>query len=260
MKELPYYKQLDQIILQLQKQTENEDFKKPSLLLHACCGPCSSYVIEYLSKYFDITIYYYNPNIHPSEEYYRRLNELKKFLKVFPDATKNSVKLVEDNYNPEEYFSATKVLEETELQTEPERGERCRRCYEFRMRRAYEYAYKNNFDWFTTTLSISPYKDAEKINTIGKNLQNEKSDEISNQDEKSVSSGFDKLNHHEIDDIKITKFLPSDFKKHGGFLRSTQLSAEYGLWRQDYCGCVYSKQNLEKEREEKAKRKEINHS
>lgn len=231
MNELPYYKQLDRIILELQKQKEQPDFKKPALLLHACCGPCSSYVIEYLSKYFDITIYYYNPNIHPSEEYYRRLNELKKFLKIFPDAIKNSVKLVEDNYNPEEYFAATKVLEEPKLQTEPERGERCRRCYEFRMRRAYEYAYKNNFDWFTTTLSISPYKDAEKINSIGKNLQNEKSDEI-----------------------KITKFLPSDFKKHGGFLRSTQLSAEYGLWRQDYCGCVYSKQNLEKEREEKAKK------
>lgn len=248
MKELPYYKQLDQIILELKKQEEDENSKKPSLLLHACCGPCSSYVIEYLSKYFDITIYYYNPNIHPAEEYYRRLNELKKFLKVFPDATKNSVKLVEDNYNPEEYFAATKVLEETELQTEPERGERCRRCYEFRIRKSYKYAYKNNFDWFTTTLSISPYKDAEKINTIGKNLQREKIDEISNQDEKSISA------------IKITKFLPSDFKKHGGFLRSTQISAEYGLWRQDYCGCVYSKQNLEKERKEKSKRKEINHS
>lgn len=210
-----------------------KDFIKPNLLLHACCGPCSSYVIEYLSKYFDITIYYYNPNIHPSEEYYRRLNELKKFLAKFPDAINNSVKFVEDSYNPEEYFQATRTKEEPELQTEPERGERCRRCYEFRMRRAYKYAVKNSFDWFTTTLSISPYKDAEKINTIGKFLQNEEFEKEKN--------------------LETTKFLPSDFKKHGGFLRSTQLSAEYGLWRQDYCGCIYSKQNLQREREEKAK-------
>lgn len=213
-----------------------ESFAKPKLLLHACCGPCSSYVIEYLSKYFDITIYYYNPNIHPSEEYYRRLNELKKFLAKFPDAINNSVKLVEDSYNPEEYFKATRAKEEPELQAEPERGERCRRCYEFRMRRAYEYAVKNSFDWFTTTLSISPYKDAEKINTIGKSLQ----DEVFEKDTHAKTPG-------------ATKFLPSDFKKHGGFLRSTQLSAEYGLWRQDYCGCIYSKQNLQREREEKAK-------
>ena len=210
-----------------------KDFIKPKLLLHACCGPCSSYVIEYLSKYFDITIYYYNPNIHPSEEYYRRLNELKKFLAKFPDAINNSVKLVEDSYNPEEYFQATRTKEEPELQTEPERGERCRRCYEFRMRRAFKYAVKNSFDWFTTTLSISPYKDAEKINTIGKSLQDEEFEKEKN--------------------LETTKFLPSDFKKHGGFLRSTQLSAEYGLWRQDYCGCIYSKQNLQREREEKSK-------
>lgn len=236
MKELPYHKQLDKIILQIQKQMEEHNFIKQTLLLHACCGPCSSYVIEFLSKYFDITIFYYNPNIHPSEEYYRRLNELKKFITKFPDAITNSVKLVEDTYNPEEYFQATKAKEETELQTEAERGERCRRCYEFRMKRAYEYAVKNSFDWFTTTLSISPYKDAEKINTIGKSLQNEKIQTDKNQQT-----------------LKITKFLPSDFKKHGGFLRSTQLSAEYGLWRQDYCGCVYSRQNLQREREEKAK-------
>lgn len=236
MKELPYHKQLDEIIFQIQQQSKDKNFIKPTLLLHACCGPCSSYVIEYLSKYFDITIYYYNPNIHPSEEYYRRLNELKKFLAIFPTALNNSVKLVEDIYNPEEYFQATKTLEEPELQKEPERGERCRRCYEFRMKRAYEYACKNSFAWFTTTLSISPYKDAQKINIIGKSLQDEKSCEEKN-----------------FDIIKITKFLPSDFKKHGGFLRSIQLSAEYGLWRQDYCGCIYSNQNSQREREEKAK-------
>ncbi len=234
MKELPYYKQLDQIILQIQnKRKENSNFKKPSLLLHACCGPCSSYVLEYLSEYFDVTIYYYNPNIHPSEEYYRRLNELKKFLTQFPEAVKNSVKLVEETYNPQEYFEATKTLEQKELQIEPEKGERCRRCYEFRMKKAYEYANRHSFEWFTTTLSISPHKDSEKINTIGKNLQKENEEKIKN-----------------LEISKITKFLPSDFKKRGGFLRSTQLSKEYGLWRQDYCGCVYSKQNSAKQKTE----------
>ena len=211
-----YQKDLDLILEKIKFQEEEEpEHKKPTLLLHACCGPCSSYVIEYLSKFFDITIYYYNPNIHPRQEYFRRLEELKKFLTQFPDAIQNKVKLVEDEYNPEDYFEQTNVRLETELQTEPEKGERCRRCYKFRMERAYKYACKNNFDWFTTTLSISPHKDSEKINTIGRMLENEN-----------------------------TKFLPADFKKKGGFLRSTQLSEEYGLWRQDYCGCVYSKQNM----------------
>ena len=206
-----YQKELD-LILENMSQGKAE---KPSLLLHACCGPCSSYVIEYLAGFFDITIYYYNPNIHPSEEYFRRLEELKKFLTQFPDAIKNQVKLVVDSYNPEEYILATNVRNEKELQTEAEKGERCRRCYKFRMERAFEYARKNKFDWFTTTLSISPHKDSEKINTIGKELEKPAED-----------CG--------------TRFLPSDFKKKGGFLRSTQLSAEYGLWRQDYCGCIYS--------------------
>lgn len=212
-----YQKKLDAILENLNTEP------KQKLLLHTCCGPCSSYVIEYLSKYFDITIFYYNPNIHPSEEYYRRLEELKKFLTQFPISIQNNTKLIIDEYNPEEYFELTNVRSEIELQTEPEKGERCRRCYKFRMERAYEYALKNGFDWFTTTLSISPHKDSEKINTIGFELEQKTND----------SSLINNL-------TKITKFLPSDFKKKGGFLRSTQLSDEYGLWRQDYCGCVYS--------------------
>jgi len=216
-----YQKELDKIIAEIEeKQKTIVSFKKPTLLLHACCGPCSSYVIEYLAKIFDITIYYYNPNIHPKEEYFRRLEELKKFLERFPDAVKNQVKLVVDEYNPEDYFKATNVRSELELQTEPEKGERCRRCYQFRMKRAWEYACKEGFDWFTTTLSISPHKDSEKINVIGRELE---------------ETRFS------------TKFLPSDFKKKGGFLRSTQLSEEYGLWRQDYCGCVYSMRNGKKD-------------
>lgn len=213
-----YQKLLDQQ-LEVIKKNIAQGKEKPSLLLHACCGPCSSYVIEYLSNFFKITILYYNPNIHPEEEYQRRLNELKNFLPRFPPAVQNNVKLVELEYNPQDFFEATNVLKEKELQTEAEKGERCRRCYKFRMQKAWEYACKNNFDYFTTTLSISPYKDSKKLNDIG----------------------------YTFDKIDKTNYLPADFKKKGGFLRSTQISAEYGLWRQDYCGCIYSKQNSKKD-------------
>lgn len=204
---IDYQKQLTQIILQVQKLPV-----KPKLLLHACCAPCSSYVIEYLSAFFDITIYYFNPNIHPQSEYERRLEELKVFLSKFPLALQNSVKLEVAEYNPEIFFDAVKTREQPELQEEPERGERCRRCYEFRMKKAFEFAVNNKYDYFTTTLSISPYKDAVKINTIG----------------------------YTFDNLSDVKYLPADFKKKNGFLRSLQLSSEYGLYRQDYCGCVYS--------------------
>lgn len=197
---------------------------KPSLLLHACCAPCSSYVLELLTSCFDISIYYYNPNIHPEEEYTRRLTELETFLEttershlfIKDTATRHPV-LIHADYNPDEYFKATNTQNEPELQTESERGERCRRCYYFRMKKAYEYAIANGFDYFTTTLSISPYKDAEKINTIGQQLKNE------------IPSSVE--------------YLFADFKKKNGFLRSLQLSEEYGLYRQDYCGCIYSMQN-----------------
>lgn len=221
MEKINYQKELEKIISQFAKPSENK--LKPTLLLHACCGPCSSYVIEYLSSIFDITIYYYNPNIHPEKEYYRRLEELKKFLTVFPDALKNKVKLVVDDYEPEDFFKATNVRNEIQLQTEPEKGERCRRCYKLRMSRSWLYACKNNFDWFTTTLSISPHKDSQMINEIGQELEKKKNENLA-------------------EDTK-TRFLVSDFKKKSGYLRSTQLSSEYGLWRQDYCGCVFSMRN-----------------
>lgn len=219
-----YQKELDEIIESLAASAA-----RPSLLLHACCGPCSSYVLEYLSKYFSITILYYNPNIYPEEEYLRRLNELKNFLPRFPAAFKNNVKFVEQNYDPEEFYSALEIKNHPEFTDEPEKGERCRRCYEFRLKKAYEYAVKNNFDYFCTTLSISPFKDSEKINTIGREL---------------------------CDSIKKTKWLPSDFKKKGGFKRSLELSEEYELYRQQYCGCVYSKNNTEKFRAENNPQKE----
>lgn len=219
-----YQKELDEIIESLAASAA-----RPSLLLHACCGPCSSYVLEYLSKYFSITILYYNPNIYPEKEYLRRLNELKNFLPRFPAAFKNNVKFVEQNYDPEEFYSALEIKNHPEFADEPEKGERCRRCYEFRLKKAYEYAVKNNFDYFCTTLSISPFKDSEKINTIGREL---------------------------CDSIKKTKWLPSDFKKKGGFKRSLELSEEYELYRQQYCGCVYSKNNTEKFRAENNPQKE----
>ena len=184
--------------------------KTPKLLLHACCAPCSSYVLEYLSNYFEITIYYYNPNIHPENEYIRRINELKKFLTEFKP--KNKVNLVEETYNTLEYFNEIKGLEDL-----GERSERCYKCYKLRIDKAAKYAKENNFDYFTTTLSISPHKKSDWINEIGGILQ-------------------DKYN---------IKYLYADFKKKNGYKRSLELSKEYGLYRQDYCGCIYSKQERE---------------
>ena len=217
-----YQKELDKILADIQ-QTGG---RKPTLLLHACCAPCSSYVLEYLSEYFDITIYYYNPNIYPKTEYERRLEELVNFLPRFGPAKTHGIQLVTAEYNPEEFFTGTGVLQDTSLQTEPEKGERCRRCYLLRMKKAYEYAAVHAYNWFTTTLSISPFKDAEKIHTIGMEL------EASFQETVAAEK-------------RGPRFLTSDFKKRGGFKRSLELSAEYGLYRQTYCGCLYSKRSRE---------------
>lgn len=202
-----YQKQLDELITSLSD-------KKPSLLLHACCAPCSSYVLEYLSEHFQITILYYNPNICPQTEYERRLQELIDFLPKFEPAIKNKIQLIQTEYNPEEFFNAIDIKTNPELASEPERGERCRRCYKFRMQKAYDYAKQNNFDYFCTTLSISPFKDSEKINILGNELQN------------LSESG--------------PKWLTSDFKKKNGFKRSLEISSEFDLYRQDYCGCSFS--------------------
>lgn len=209
-------------MLSIIEEIKNSNIEhKPKLLLHACCAPCSSHCLELLAQTFDITIYYYNPNIHPQEEYFRRLEELENFLTIFPVAVNNQIKLVKNDYHVEDFFTATNVQEEVELQVEPEKGERCRRCYQFRMTRAWEFAEENQFDYFTTTLSISPHKDSKKIDSIGRQLE-------------KLSRG------------KKLKFLPSDFKKENGFLRSLQLSDEFNLYRQDYCGCIYSKLNQKK--------------
>ena len=201
-----FQKQLDELLEKLET--------KPKLLLHACCGPCSSYVLEYLSSRFEITVLFYNPNIYPAAEYERRLEELKRFYTKFVPA--QNVRVIEEPYEPEEFYTAVGTRENPELATEPERGERCRRCYELRLRRTYEYACAHNFDYFCTTLSISPFKDAGMINEIGERLS-------------AVP-----------EPVEGPRWLPSDFKKKNGFKRSLELSAQYDLYRQEYCGCIYS--------------------
>jgi len=208
-----YQKQLDILISQLPQHYPSA---RPTLLLHACCGPCSSYVLEYLTKYFDITVYYYNPNIYPATEYNRRLQELKDLYTRFPPALAGHVQVVEATYDPEEFYTAVGTRQEPELAAEPEKGERCRRCYQFRLQRAYEYASAHGFNYFCTTLSISPFKDAEKINVIGMALAGEGQ----------------------------VSWLPSDFKKNNGFKRSLEISQEYNLYRQQYCGCIYSMKSV----------------
>ena len=187
---------------------------RPRLLLHACCGPCSSAVLEQLCQYFDITVLYYNPNTWPAEEYYRRGEELKKFVAA---AHPLGVTVVEDTYDPQEFYTAVQGLE-----AEPERGGRCTVCYRLRMRRAAQYAAEHGFDWFTTTLSISPHKNAALLNEIGESLARQ---------------------------YGVT-WLPSDFKKKGGYQASIALSRQYCLYRQNYCGCIFSKKEREHQRKE----------
>ena len=176
---------------------------KPKLLLHACCGVCSSSVIERLYPYFDITILYYNPNIYPKAEYMKRLVELEEII----DKMKLDVRLIELGYLHREFKDKVKGLEK-----EKEGGERCNKCFYLRLEESAKFAKRNNFDYFTTTLSVSPYKNSQKLNEIGKMLE-EKYD---------------------------IKYLYSDFKKKEGYKRSNELSNKYGIYRQHYCGCEYS--------------------
>ena len=178
--------------------------RKPSLLLHVCCGPCSSYVLEYLSNYFEITILFYNPNIYPKEEYIRRKEEMEEFVsKVYPNT-----KYIIMDYNEKEFYDAVRGYEHL-----GERSERCFKCYELRLKKTVEYAKENGYDYFTTSLSISPYKVSSKLNEIGSNLEKEYG----------------------------INYLYSDFKKKNGYKRSIEISREYNMYRQEYCGCVYSK-------------------
>ena len=179
---------------------------RPTLLLHACCAPCSSYVLEYLSKYFDITILFYNPNIAPEEEYIFREKELRRLIGEMP--LPNGITVISEKYDAQEFYSMAKGLENL-----AEGGERCKKCYRLRLSKTAEVAKMQGFDYFTTTLSISPYKNAEWLNTIGA--------------EEGNAFGV--------------KYLFSDFKKKNGYKRSCELSETYSLYRQNYCGCEFSK-------------------
>ncbi len=200
-----YQLELDKIIKGIE---EKEAFKRPKLLIHSCCAPCSSYVLEYLSDYFEITVYYYNPNIYPEEEYSRRAAEQEELIQQMP--SKNPVRFIKGEYEPEKYYERIKGHE-----NDSEGGDRCTLCYRLRLEEAAKAAREGGYEFFTTTLTISPHKDAVRLNEIGEVMAA----------------------------IYGVLFLPSDFKKRNGYKRSIELSNEYGLYRQDYCGCVFSKKS-----------------
>ncbi|MBE7051749.1 MAG: HAD family hydrolase [Ruminococcaceae bacterium] len=179
---------------------------KPSLLLHSCCAPCSSSVLEMLCEHFEVTVFYYNPNIFPESEYEKRLNEQKRFCKEFSNQNR-TIGFLASEYCSEDFESASKELENV-----PEGGKRCTQCYRLRLEKTAMMAFEKGFDYFASTLSVSPLKDAKRLNAIGEEL--------------SKKYG--------------TKYLVSDFKKQNGYKRSTELSKQYNMYRQDFCGCKYS--------------------
>ena len=209
MNKVNYQAELEKLIKQLPDRHRR-------LFLHSCCAPCSSYCLEYLKKYFDVTVFYYNPNISFGEEYRHRVEELKRLVEELNEdaAGGNPIELEEGPYEPERFFEAVKGMEDC-----PEGGERCFVCYELRLREAAKRAAEGGYDFFTTTLTISPLKNAQKLNEIGQRLG----------EEYGVAC------------------LPSDFKKKGGYQRSIELSREHDLYRQDYCGCVFSKKERERQ-------------
>lgn len=217
-----YQKELEKII---EKKTD-----RPKLLLHACCAPCSSYCLEYLREYFDITVFFYNPNISEATEYQKRIEEEKRLIASYNEQVLHQsfegmnsseqaglIQIIESEYVPAEFYQAVKGLEQCK-----EGGERCFTCFELRLRKSFEVAKEGDFDYVTTTLTISPLKNADKLNEIGERLAGE---------------------------LQVP-WLPSDFKKKNGYKRSIELSHMYDLYRQDYCGCIYSKLEREKTKQE----------
>ena len=206
-----YQKELDKLISNLEKEG-----KVPRLLLHSCCAPCSSYVLEYLSDYFEITVFYYNPNIFPESEYTKRI--LEQQMLIHDMKMKHPVSFLAGSYERDKFYEIAAGLEHLK-----EGGERCFKCYELRLVEAARMAHEGEFDYFTTTLSISPMKNAEKLNEIGNKV--------------GAQSGI--------------SYLQSDFKKKNGYKRSIELSKEFGLYRQDYCGCEFSFRDRQREKKEK---------
>lgn len=207
-----YQKELDKLLEQVSKT------EPPRLLLHACCAPCSSYVLSYLSQYFSITILFYNPNITDAEEYEKRKEELLRLIQELP--VLNPISVLEAPWDPESFFAVSRGLEDC-----PEGGQRCFACYRLRLEKTAQFAQENGFDWFTTTLSISPLKNAAKINEIGEELARQYG----------------------------VRHLPSDFKKKGGYQQSIVLSKEYHLYRQNYCGCIFSQREAAQKQRSTAK-------
>lgn len=199
MNKINYQKETDSVI-------ESLNGTVPTLLLHSCCAPCSSYTLEYLSRYFSITVFYFNPNISPKAEFDKRFAEQKRLIEALP--SENKISLICGDYNYDEFLNIARGYESV-----PEGGERCFRCYRMRLEKTAELAKQKGFDYFCTTLSISPLKNSQKINEIG----------------------FDVAEKYGV------KWLPSDFKKREGYKRSIELSKEYDLYRQNFCGCVFSK-------------------
>ena len=206
MNQRNYQKELEQVISRHDSRKE-----VPSVLLHSCCAPCSSYVLEYLSQYFQVTVFYYNPNIYPQQEYTHRVKEQQWFIDQYP--LQRKVDFIEGRYDTETFYEITKGMEQM-----PEGDMRCFACYELRLMETAACAKRLNMDYFTTTLSISPRKDANKLNEIGEKLAKEYG----------------------------VLYLNSDFKKKNGYLRSVQITKSYGMYRQDYCGCIYSMQERQK--------------
>lgn len=207
-----YQKELERFLLAWEKED-----RIPHLLLHACCAPCSSYVLEYLAQYMQITVFFYNPNITRTEEYRKRVEEEKRLIRELP--AKYPVAFLEGSYEPEQFFEAVKGLEK-----EPEGGKRCEVCFKLRLEEAARIAAENGgFDFFTTSLTISPLKNADLLNEVGE-------------------AAGEKYG---------IPFLPSDFKKKNGYKRSIELSREYDLYRQDYCGCIFSERERQLQKEQK---------
>lgn len=213
-----YQKELEKILIELENTSQGGKsvMETPTLFLHSCCAPCSSYVLEYLCGRFRITVFYFNPNISENTEYLRRVEEQKRLIEAYNREERGyPISIVEGDHDPQLFFHAVKGLENC-----PEGGERCFRCFDLRLRETARRAAAGGYDFFGTTLTISPLKNAEKLNEIGGVLAKEYG----------------------------VSWLPSDFKKRNGYKRSVELSKEYGLYRQDYCGCAFSKAEREKSR------------
>lgn len=208
MNQTNYQKELDKLLNRLGQERE-KGAAAPTLFLHSCCAPCSSYVLEYLCGWFRITVFYYNPNISEDGEYRHRVEEQKRLIEAYNREGRGYPIIIEEgDYEPGLFFEAAAGLEDC-----PEGGERCFKCYDLRLRETAKRAKAGGYDFFGTTLTISPLKNAQKLNEIGSSLAEEYG----------------------------IAWLPSDFKKKDGYKRSVELSSEYGLYRQDYCGCAFSK-------------------